>query len=94
VANPVLYFEIGSRSQIDIIMPSFKYSIKPHFEGFRYNPFDLTVMWSLDTVKPLEDPQYCTALQWSTRGMSQVVDTVLDVDECQFGILGAIFGQF
>ena len=26
--------------------------------------------------------------------MRQVVDTVLDVDECQYGLLGSIFGQF
>ena len=62
VANPSLYVEVGVKTQIDFILPFLEYSIRYDFEGFRYNPFELTFMWALNSQQPLTDPQYCTAL--------------------------------
>ncbi len=50
VANPVLYLEAALRSQVDFFTPFFSYSLRFKFEGFRYNPFDFTFLWSLNSL--------------------------------------------
>ena len=89
VANPVLYFEAGLRTQLRLYLPFLDYTIKFYHEGFRYNPLDLTLLWSLDNTK-----QYCYATQWNTRGLRTTVKTTLDIDECQFGLIGLFVDQF
>ena len=49
VANPSLYVEAGLKTQIDFVLPFLEYSIRYDFEGFRYNPFELTFMWALNS---------------------------------------------
>ena len=64
----------------------FTYTIKLDLEGFRYTPMDFTFLWNLDKLD-----RFCYALQWSTRGLKTLVNTVLYVDECQVGLFGIIF---
>ena len=56
VANPILYLEAGLRTQFDLYVPFFDFSLKVTFEGFRYNPLDFTFLWSLAALD-----QYCYA---------------------------------
>ena len=77
VANPSIYLEGGLKTQIDFIMPFFEYTIRYNFEGFKYSPLDWTFMWQISSAQPWDwtNAKYCTALQWSTRGMRSAVTT-------------------
>ena len=46
--NPILYIEGALRAQLELHILFFSHAFRFTFESFRYNPLDLTVLWSLD----------------------------------------------